>query len=281
MAWTVGDEIARGADMLREGGINSPERDARWLMAACLGIPRDRLTLHLRDPLSSEAEFFYPHYIRDRLARKPVSRILGERLFWGRVFKVTEATLDPRPETEALIDLALIEPFADVLDLGTGTGCILVTLLAERPEAIGIGTDISEQAVLVAGDNADRHGVTDRLILPLSDWYHDVGGRYDLIVSNPPYIAANEMADLAPEVRDHDPRIALTDEADGLTAYRKIAAGAPDHLRPGGRLLVEIGPTQGAVVSELFHAAGLEEVAVHPDLDGRDRVVAGRMLVAT
>lgn len=276
MPATIADEIRYAARQFREAGLPSPERDARWLMAACLGIPRERLTLHLQDPVSNEVEFFYPHYVRDRLNRIPVSRILGEREFWGRVFKVTEDTLDPRPETESLVELALSEPFRDVLDLGTGTGCILVTLLAERPEATGVGTDISERAVLVAGENAARHGVADRLILPLSDWYDDVGGRFDLIVSNPPYIAASEMDGLDPEVRDHDPRIALTDEADGLSAYRRITAGARDHLRPGGRLLVEIGPTQGGAVAKLFLDAGLENVEVHKDMDGRDRVVSGR-----
>lgn len=273
---TVGEAIARAAHELREAGIPNPERDARWLMAACLGISRDRLTLHLRDPLGSETEFFYLKFIDERLARKPVSRILGERMFWGRLFKVTEATLDPRPETEVLVERALSEPFADVLDLGTGTGCILVTLLAERPEATGVGTDASEDAVLVAGDNAARHGVSDRLILPVSDWWEDVGGSYDLIVSNPPYIAAAEMAGLAPDVRNWEPRLALTDEADGLSAYRAIVAEARDHLRPGGRILVEIGPTQAHDVRAIFEAAGLEDVTIHPDMDGRDRVVAAR-----
>ena len=280
MPATIADEIRFAAKQFREAGLPSPERDARWLMAACLGIPRDRLTLHLQDPVSNEVEFFYPHYIHDRLNRIPVSRILGEREFWGRVFKVTEDTLDPRPETETLVELALSEPFRDVLDLGTGTGCILVTLLAEREEATGVGTDISEKAVLVAGDNAERHGVANRMILPLSDWYDDIGGRFDLIVSNPPYIADSEMAALQPEVRDHDPRVALTDEADGLTAYRSIVEGALDHLRPGGRLLVEIGHTQGKAVKAIFEAGGLENVEVHKDLDGKDRVVLGRAPLA-
>ncbi|MEQ9038398.1 MAG: peptide chain release factor N(5)-glutamine methyltransferase [Silicimonas sp.] len=272
---TVSDEIARGIGALRGAGIESPERDARWLMAACLGIPRERLTLHLRDAVSTEAQACFSDLLRKRQDRKPVSRILGIREFWGRTFKVTEATLDPRPETEILVELALSRPFSRVLDLGTGTGCILVTLLAERRQATGVGTDISAEAVLVAGENAERHGVADRLILPLSDWYSDIGGRFDLIVSNPPYIAANEMDLLQPEVRDHDPRIALTDDADGLTAYRRILAGARDHLATGGRLLVEIGPDQADAVTPLFKAAGLENIHVHHDLDNRDRVVSG------
>ena len=275
MPATIADEIRFAASRFREAGLPSPERDARWLMAACMGIPRERLTLHLQDPVSNDVELFYPHYIRDRLNRIPVSRILGEREFWGRVFKVTEDTLDPRPETESLVEPALSAPYRDVLDLGTGTGCILITLLAERPGARGVGTDISEKAVLVAGENAARHGVADRLILPLSDWYDDVGGRYDLIVSNPPYIAASEIAALEPEVREHDPEIALTDGADGLTAYRRIAAGALDHLSPCGRLLVEIGHSQGKAVADMFRAVGLENVEIRKDMDDRDRVVLG------
>ena len=163
-----------------------------------------------------------------------------------------------------------------MLDLGTGSGCIVISLLAERLKAKGVGTDISQKAVLVAGENAVMAGVADRLVLPLSEWFDDVGGRFDLIVSNPPYIAAAEMADLAPEVRDYEPRQALTDDADGLTAYRILARDAPDHLTPGGRILVEIGATQGQAVAELFSGAGLEDVEVHPDLDGRDRVVSAR-----
>ncbi|MDJ0638032.1 MAG: peptide chain release factor N(5)-glutamine methyltransferase [Paracoccaceae bacterium] len=214
--------------------------------------------------------------IRQRAARVPVSQILGRRAFWRHEFRVTPDVLDPRPETETLVELALQEPFRKVLDLGTGSGCIVISLLAERPEARGIGTDVSERAVLVAGENAMAAGVADRLVLPLSDWFEDVGGRFDLIVSNPPYIAADEMAGLEPEVRDHEPRAALTDEGDGLSAYRIIAAKAGDHLTPGGRVLVEIGASQGQAVSELFRAAGLEDVRVHPDLDGRDRVVSAR-----
>lgn len=276
MAGTVAEAIKKGVEQLSEAGIASPGRDVRWLMAASLGIPRDRLTLLLSERLSGEAATKFAGHLRNRADRMPVSRITGVREFWGRAFEVTPATLDPRPETETLVELALSEPFSRVLDLGAGTGCILISLLAERPEATGVGTDISEGAVLVAGANAERHGVADRLILPLSHWYADIGGRFDLIVSNPPYIALNEMDGLSPEVRDHDPRVALTDEGDGLTAYRRIAEHALEHLRPEGRLLVEIGPTQANAVSEFIRQAGLESVAVFPDLDGRDRVVSGR-----
>lgn len=208
-----------------------------------------------------------------RMRREPVSHIIGRRAFWTHEFEVNAHVLDPRPETETLVDLSLEAPFRRVLDLGTGSGCILISLLAEDPHACGVGTDISPEAVLVAGRNAQRIGVADRILLPLSEWWDDVGSTYDLIVSNPPYIAADEMPGLAPEL-GFEPRQALTDEGDGLGAYRAITAGLFDHLTPGGRVLLEIGPTQGAAVSDMLHRAGLENIAIHPDLDGRARVVS-------
>jgi len=240
---------------LRAAGVSDPATDARRL-AADLGEG------------SALAEA-----VARRARREPVSHILGYRDFWKHRFRVGPDVLDPRPETETLVEAALSASFTRVLDLGTGSGAIVISLLAERAEATGVGTDISERAVLVAGENAAAIGVADRLILPLSDWWADVGGRYDLIVSNPPYIAVDEMSGLAPEVREFEPEGALTDGGDGLEAYRAIAGGVLDHLTPGGRLLVEIGPTRAAAVREIFSARGLELRAVHPDLDGRDRVV--------
>lgn len=264
------------AKRLSEAGVPEAARDVRRLMAAALDVAPDRLIGVHRDEIASDGAQRFEGFVARRLNRQPVSQIVGGRWFFGRWFKVTPDVLDPRPETETLVELALAEAFANVLDLGTGSGAILVTLLAERPKATGVGTDLSETGFLVAGENAQAHGVTDRVILPVSDWWEDVGGSYDLIVSNPPYIAADEMASLAPEVREWEPRLALTDEADGLSAYRAIAAGARDHLRPGGRLLVEIGPTQAQAVSALFKDAGLEQINTHSDMDGRDRVVAAR-----
>ncbi len=266
----TGTEALREATLrLQAAGVEGAGRDARRLLAHALGVAPDVLAGRLSDPVPAG----FDALVARRAAREPVSHITGRRAFHGRDFRVTPEVLDPRPETEALVDLALARPFARVLDLGTGSGCILVTLLAERPGATGVGTDISPAALLVAGANAAAHGVADRLVLPLSDWFADIGGRFDLIVSNPPYIAAAEMAGLAPEVRDFEPALALTDGGDGLSAYRAIAAGARDHLVPGGRLLVEIGAAQGAAVAAIFEAAGLERVRRHPDLDGRDRVV--------
>jgi release factor glutamine methyltransferase len=266
--------LAQAAARLREAGIEDPARDARILLAHAMAIAPDRLTLYLPDKMTAEQARSYEEAVAARLTRQPVAQITGQRLFWGRSFRVTPDTLDPRPDTEALVAEALTRPYTRVLDLGTGTGCILLTLLAERPPATGLGTDITPATLAVAMDNAARLGLADRASFVQSDWLADVTGRFDLIVSNPPYIAADEMLGLAPEVRDHEPHRALTDFADGLTAYRVLAATAPAHLASGGRLLLEIGPKQGQEVAKLLAAQGLTAIRILPDMDGRDRVVA-------
>jgi release factor glutamine methyltransferase len=186
---------------------------------------------------------------------------------------VTPDVLDPRPETECLVAEALKRPFKHVLDLGTGTGCIVLTLLLERPGAWGMGVEVSPKAFSVAHANRAYYRMEGPMVLRRGNWYENVAQVFDLIVSNPPYIAAAEIPGLAPEVRDHEPHIALTPGGDGLDAYRAIAAGAPARLTPGGRILLEIGPTQGAAVSALLLAQGLTNIRILPDLDGRDRVV--------
>ncbi len=213
-----------------------------------------------------------------RANRIPVSQITGIRAFWTHDnFHVTSDVLDPRPETELLVELGLKEPFRRVLDLGTGSGCILISLILGQPDATGVGTDISEKALEVAGKNGKLHGVADRLSWQVSNWFDNVDDRFDLIVSNPPYIALEEMQALQPEVRDHEPRIALTDGADGLSAYKRIAACVGNHLTKRGRVLVEIGPTQAESVTDHFRAAGLSDIRIHRDLDGRDRAIAARV----
>ena len=273
---TAAEALRAAIPVLAAAGIEEAPRDARLLLAHAMGIAPDRLTLHLPDPLAPAAAARLAAALAARAARQPVAQITGRRQFWGRPFQVTRDTLDPRPETETLVAAALEQPFARVLDLGTGTGCILVTLLAERPGATGTGLDLSPAALAVAAANAAALGVADRARFALSDWFAAAEGRHDLIVANPPYIAAAEMAGLAPEVRDWDPHLALTPGGDGLAAYRAIAAGAGAHLAPGGRLLLEIGPTQGAAVAGLLRAAGLVDVTIRTDLDGRDRVLAAR-----
>ncbi|MEM0946236.1 MAG: peptide chain release factor N(5)-glutamine methyltransferase [Pseudomonadota bacterium] len=259
---------------LRSAGIDTPERDARRLLAWALGEATARLALSLPETLGTEEAAMFEGAVCARLDRRPVSQITGRRTFWGREFALDHTVLDPRPETETLIALALEAPYQNVLDLGTGTGCILLTLLAERPSSIGTGTDLSAAARATAEGNAVALGLSARAEIRAADWFDGVEGQYDLIVSNPPYIAQSEMAGLAPEVQNWEPRLALTDEGDGLSAYHAIAAGVAAHLVPGGQLLVEVGATQGARVCTLFQAAGLVDVAVHPDLDGRDRVVS-------
>lgn len=271
-----GPALAEAAAALARAGVADPMRDARLLLAHALGIAPDRLVLHLADPPGAGAGARFRALVAERARRRPLSHLTGRRLFWGRGFAVTPDVLDPRPETECLVALALARPFARVLDLGTGSGAILLTLLAERPEAEGLGTDLSEPALAVARANAAALGTGARARFLRADWFAGVAGRFDLIVSNPPYVAAAEMAGLAPEVRDWEPHLALSPGGDGLGAYRAIAAGAGAHLAPGGRLLVEIGPSQGGAVAALLAAAGLAGIAVHPDLDGRDRVVEAR-----
>lgn len=261
---------------LREAGVPDPARDARLLLAHALGVTPDRLTLALAEPVPENVGERFHALIERRAARQPVSQIIGARLFWGRRFKVTPDVLDPRPETEILIAEALSEPFARVLDLGTGSGAILLTLLAERPGARGLGVDISHAALEVARANAAALGVLARAELRLSDWFAKVEGRFDLIVANPPYIAKDEMEALAPETRDWEPHLALSPGGDGLAAYRAIAACCATHLSTGGRLLVEIGPTQADAVCALFTAAGLAAPCVLRDMDDRPRLIAAR-----
>lgn len=268
------DALRRAIPRLQEAGIEDGSRDARVLLAHALGIGHDRLTLKLQDDLTAPQEALYDEALAARMARQPVAQITGRRLFWGLSFRVTRDTLDPRPETETLVAEALKQPFLKMLDLGTGTGCILLSCLKGMPMARGLGTDISEAALQVAIGNTRDLGLETQARFRKSDWFGDVTGAFDLIVSNPPYISSDEMAALAPDVRDWEPHLALTPGGDGLDPYRKIARGAGPRLMPGGRLLVEIGPTQGAAVSALFAAAGLEGIRILPDMDGRDRVVA-------
>jgi release factor glutamine methyltransferase len=269
--------IARGAARLAEAGVPDAARDARLLYRWAAGLDGAGLAATLAEPASEEEIARFECAIEARAARTPVSHITGMREFWGRSFRVTPAVLDPRPETETLIAAALEGPPAEcILDLGTGSGCILLTLLAEWLDARGTGVDASSEALAVAAENARRLGVADRAEFRLGDWCDGLAGSYDLIVSNPPYIAAEEIARLAPEVRLHEPRAALTPGGDGLEAYRRIAAGVGPLLAPTGRLLLEIGPTQAAAVAGILRRAGLHLTDVLLDLDGRDRVISAK-----
>lgn len=268
------DALQDARQQLDVAGSPSPARDASALIDVVQGGAPPWT------PLTDEQMAHLQRLVDRRARREPISHITGTRAFWMHDFQVTADVLDPRPDTETLVNFALAHPFDTVLDLGTGSGCILLSLLHERPVACGLGTDVSDAALRVARRNAAAVGVSNRTEWRVSDWFTDVTGTFDLIVSNPPYIARSEMPDLAPELA-FEPRGALTDEGDGLSAYRAITAGAPRFLAAGGRLMVEIGPTQARDVTAFFHAAGLENVTTHPDLDGRDRVISGVFLPQT
>lgn len=262
---------------LAAAGVEGAARDARRLLAHALGVPAERVTVVAGDEMSAAAEAAFSAAVAARAARQPVSQIIGRREFYGLSFRVTPDTLDPRPETEVLVAAALERPFVRMLDLGTGTGCILLSCLKGMSVATGIGTDVSEAALAVAAENATALGLARRARFLRSDWFGAVPGRFDLIASNPPYIAEAEMVALAPEVRDWEPRGALTPGGDGLDAYRAIAAGAAARLMAGGRLILEIGPGQAEAVAALLTAQGFPAPEIRRDLGGRDRVVIATM----
>ncbi len=272
---TGADALRSAVPRLREAGIEDAARDARALLAHAMGLAPDRLTLHLHDDLTPAAQTLFADHILARSARQPVSQITGERMFWGLTFHVTPDVLDPRPETEILVKAALERPFVKMLDLGTGSGAIILSCLKFMPMAMGHGVDISAAALSVAKLNAERLGLVERSKFVKSDWFSAVSGRYDLIVSNPPYIAAGELSDLAPEVRLHEPLLALSPGNDGLESYRVITQGASARLLPGGRIYLEIGPTQGPAVMGMLRDQGFDGLHILSDMDGRDRVVAG------
>ncbi|MGI8853293.1 MAG: peptide chain release factor N(5)-glutamine methyltransferase [Methyloceanibacter sp.] len=271
------------ARILREAGIDTPELDARLLLRHATGLTQEDLLARPQFTLAPEVAARFDAAIARRLEREPVSRIVGMREFYGRVFLINRHTLDPRPDTETLIDATLEaierngwrEEALRLLDLGTGTGCILLTLLAELPKAHGIGTDVSEVALLLASENARRLGLESRASFAAADWLDGIEGEFDLILANPPYVASGEIAGLAREVKDYDPLLALDGGADGLDAYRRIVAKATGMLRPGGHLMVEIGASQADAILGLFPAAGLgvDAHAVRHDLSGRPRVI--------
>ncbi len=211
-----------------------------------------------------------------RLSGEPLSRIAGEREFYGRIFALGTDTLDPRPDTEILIEAALkacTSPPKSILDLGTGTGCILITLLSEWQESQGIGVDLAQGAIDVAQKNAERHGVKDRATFIQSNWWESVGGTFDLIVSNPPYIPNQDIANLEIEVKNHDPILALDGGNDGYDAYKIIFSQLKKRLNQGGTALFEIGIGQCGYISRLAEESGFHVNAIHPDLAGIPRVV--------
>lgn len=258
-------------------GLSEAQRDARLILRHATGWSAARMLSEGGTPIPAAIEAQAAVLLERRLTREPLAQILGTWPFYGRDFAVSRDVLTPRPDTETLIDLALAAPFARVIDLGTGSGAIAVTLLAERRGASGVATDRSAAALEVARKNARAHGVDDRLELVEADWWSGLEGQFDLIVSNPPYVSATDYAALGPEIRGFEPRMALTPEGDGLSAYRALLAGLPAHAGPGARVLFEIGADQGEALRGLMRGAGLDAIAIHPDINGKDRVAAARV----
>ena len=260
-----------GADRLREEDVDGAALDARLLLQFATGLAHEDLAAGPERAVDGE---LFRTLINRRAGHEPVSRIVGSREFHGRDFLVTPATLDPRADTETLVDEALSGEGGRILDLGTGTGAVIITLLAERPLWHGVAVDVSKEALAVAEANGARHGVAARLQCTHSDWFGSVEGRFDLIVSNPPYIPAAVIPALDPDVKDFDPHLALDGGDDGLRAYRAIATSSAAHLKATGRVIVEIGAGQQADVTAIFTSAGFMLRAFRRDLGGHVRAVA-------
>lgn len=264
---------------LAEAGIDSARLDSQILIAAALGTDPGALRFAEDRPIEARIGQRIENFLRRRAkTREPVSRILGRREFWSLEFRVTPAVLDPRPDSETLIEAALTcfpdraAPLA-ILDLGTGSGCLLLAALSEFPNAVGLGVDSSEKALAVAAENAERLGLASRVEFARGDWLRYLGASFDLVLCNPPYIAEGERGLLAPEVARHDPPAALFAGADGLDAYRAILPDLAQALAPAGRALFEIGATQAVAMSRLAQEAGLAVLEVRRDIAGRDRCV--------
>jgi len=270
------------ADQLRQAGIDSAETDARLLIAHALGIDRAELIANGERALNGDESKAIDALSERRLKREPVARIFGRKEFWSLSLQVGPAVLVPRPETETVIEAALDAVVRDarqlerlrILDIGTGSGALLLALLSELPNAVGIGSDISAAALDVARANAERSDLAGRATFVACDIAAGLQGSFDLIISNPPYVARGDIASLAPEVRDYDPALALDGGADGLNGYRAIAADARRLLAPDGKLIVELGAGQEPAVRALFTNAGLTVAAARDDLAGIPRALS-------
>jgi release factor glutamine methyltransferase len=265
---------------LEAAGLAGPVIDARLLVEAAAGATRADIVGDPYRALTPEQEATLEDYLARREHREPVSHILGRKGFWKIMLNVTPDVLTPRPDTETVVEWVLRD-FPEhaawsVLDLGVGSGAILLSILAERPAARGLGVDVSEEALAVARENAANLGLAGRMALLRGDWTEGLAeASFDLVVSNPPYIASDVIETLEPEVRDHEPRLALEGGPDGLAHYRRLAPEILRVLKPGGRFAVEIGYDQKAAVEALFREAGAAQVRTLRDLGDRDRVVAG------
>jgi release factor glutamine methyltransferase len=281
---TVAQALAEASAALHANGITDARRDATALVMHTLGCDRTFLFTHDEDVLAPDALALLQLAVERRAQGEPLQYITGRQEFYGLEFEVTPAVLIPRPETELLVEtaLALLRATAapQLCDVGTGSGCIPIALLHERMDARAVGLDISPAALAVAARNAARHGVEARLQLVVSDCFaalDETADRFDMILSNPPYVAAGDLAGLQREVRDFEPRVALTPGGDGLSVIRRLVADAPRLLAPGGHLLFEIGFNQHEAVARLIDARVWTLLDIHQDLQGIPRTVALRL----
>jgi release factor glutamine methyltransferase len=274
----------RLAREFRQGGLDAPELDARIIVGHVLGLDHTALAAQSDRVLAAEEAGAIAALSARRLAREPVARILGRKEFWGLPFKLNAETLLPRPETETVVEAALAALDREnrtsqelrIVDLGTGSGALLLALLSELPRACGIGTDISFAALRCARDNAAAFGLSTRASFVACDYGTALRGPVDVLVSNPPYVARADIAGLQPEVRDFDPRAALDGGLDGLDGYRAIAPQARDMLAPDGVLVLELGQGQLGAVTSIFASTGLAPIAPQHDLAGIARALVMR-----
>ena len=273
------------ARRFRAGGIETPELDAQLLVGAALGLDLTAMVARGEQRLTAAETARLTAMAERRLGGVPIARILGRKEFWGLCFDLSADTLVPRPDTETVVEAALAflrgafpkDNALRIADVGTGSGAILLALLSELPNAHGVGTDIAPGALTMALANAERLGLSDRATFVASDYLATVEGTFGLIVSNPPYVRSADIASLAREVRDHEPRRALDGGADGLAAYRSLCGDSPARLRAGGALIVEVGYGQADDVARLMEAAGLMiDRPYRRDLAGIQRVVVGQ-----
>jgi release factor glutamine methyltransferase len=272
-------EVLRGTERyLADRGVENPRLNAEHLLAHALGLKRMELYLQFDRPLTESERAPLRDLVKRRGTREPLQHVLGTAEFHGRTFACDKRALVPRPETEQLVELALEiakdKPAATILDIGTGSGVIVLTIALELPSATLHATDLSPDALALAAENAARHALTDRLVFHQADLLPPDAARFDLIIANLPYIPAEEIASLSPEVR-HDPASALDGGADGLDLIRRLIETAPDRLAPGGALLLEIGLGQADAVNALLSARKFRDISVRPDYQNIPRFAVG------
>jgi release factor glutamine methyltransferase len=281
MAETIGAVLAAAAARLTEAGIERPQAEARLLLEAATGLSRVTVIGFPERTISHAELGVFERMLTRRCSHEPASRILGRREFWSMNFEVTPATLDPRPDSETLVSAVLAEigdrsAGLSIIDFGTGTGCLLLAVLSELPNAEGLGVDISDEAIDAARRNANALGFGARARFIRDDWARSMSEPFDVVISNPPYIESGAINRLAPEVAHHDPHAALDGGADGLDAYRALLPQAKRLLKSGGLVALEIGQGQGPAIRNLARATGLSESGSASDLAGIERCLLFR-----